>query len=71
MTAKAMLHSKDVNGLHCADLADVEILCKAGNNDYIVMTPEGIQCHALFNPFTGYFFADDLYRVVKGREAIE
>ena len=33
-------------------------------NDYIVLTPAGVKCHALFNPFTCYFFADDVYRVV-------
>ena len=68
---KAMLHSRDRDGLHHADLADVEILAKVGDNDYIVRTPEDICCHALFNPFTGYYFADDLYRVVASEEAVE
>ena len=35
-----------------------------GDNDYIVLTPDGIRCHALFNPFTGFYFADDVYRIV-------
>ena len=61
--AKAMLHSLDRDGAHRADLADGEILEKAGNNDYIVLTPAGVKCHALFNPFTGYYFADDVYRI--------
>lgn len=39
---------------------------EAGSNDYIVRTPNGILCHALFNPFTGYYFADDVYRIVPG-----
>ena len=47
--AKAMLHSRDMDGLHRTDLADVKILSVAGNNDYIVETPDGIHCHALFN----------------------
>ena len=63
--AKAMLQSVDKDGTHRAPLVDVEILNKVGNNDYIVLTPAGVQCHALFNPFTGYYFADDVYRVVK------
>ena len=46
-------------------LQDVEILEQVGDNDYIVLTPAGIKCHALFNPFTDYLFADDVYRVVK------
>lgn len=63
---KAMLHSRDRDGRHTADLVDVDIVEEAGSNDYIVMTPDGILCHALFNPFTGYFFADDVYRIVPG-----
>ena len=62
--AKAMLHSLDRDGTHQANLVEVEILEEVGNNDYIVLTPEGIMCHALFNPFTCYYFADDLYRIV-------
>lgn len=59
--AKAMLQSVDKDGTHRAPLVDVEILNKVGNNDYIVLTPAGV----MFNPFTGYYFADDVYRVVK------
>ena len=62
--AKAMLQSIDKDGTHRAPLQDVEILEQDGDNDYIVLTPAGIKCHALFNPFTGYYFADDVYRVV-------
>ena len=62
--AKAMLHSLDRDGTHRAELVDVEILEQVGNNDYIVRTPAGIICHALFNPFTEYYFADDVYRIV-------
>ena len=65
---KAMLHSRDRDGRHTADLEDVEILEEAGSNDYIVRTPNGILCHALFNPFTGYYFADDVYRIVPGKK---
>ena len=67
--AKAMLQSIDKDGTHRATLQDVEILEQVGDNDYIVLTPEGIKCHALFNPFTDYFFADDVYRVVKEEQA--
>ena len=61
---KAMLQSLDRDGTHRAELQDVEILEKVGNNDYIVLTPAGVKCHALYNIFTGYYFADDVYRVV-------
>ena len=63
---KAMLHSRDRDGKHTADLVDVEIVEEAGSNDYIVRTPDGILCHALFNPFIGYYFADDVYRIIIG-----
>ena len=62
--AKAMLQSLDKDGTHCVPLRVVEILKMVGNNDYIVLTPDGIRCHALFNPFTGFYFADDVYRIV-------
>ena len=61
---KAMLHSRDRDGLHKAPLVDVEILEELGSNDYIVRTPDGVRCHALYNPFTDYYFADDVYRIV-------
>ena len=48
--AKAMLHSLDRDGTHQANLVEVEILEEVGNNDYIVLTPDGIKCHALFIP---------------------
>ena len=67
--AKAMLQSIDKDGTHRAPLQDVEILEQVGDNDYIVLTPAGIKCHALFNPFTGYYFADDVYLVVKEEQA--
>lgn len=63
--AKAMLHSLDLDGTHKADLVEVEILNKVGDNDYIVLTPDGVKCHAIFNIFTNYFFADDVYRIEK------
>ena len=67
---KAMLHSHDQDGLHKAPLVDVEILEELGSNDYIVMTPDGIRCHALYNPFTDYYFADDVYRIVPDAEQL-
>ena len=66
--AKAMLQSRDKDGRHQVPLEDVEILEVAGDNDYIVRTPDGICCHALFNTFTGFYFADDVYRVISERK---
>ena len=63
MKVKAMLHSLDTDGCHRAPLQDVEILGKVGDNDYLVRTEAGVTCHALYNVFTGYYFADDVYRI--------
>lgn len=63
--AKAMIHSLDTDGTHRAPLQEVEILKKVGDNDYIVRTQAGVKCHAIFNIFTGYYFADDVYAIVK------
>ena len=40
---KAMLHSLDRDGTHRANLVEVKILEETGNNDYIVLTPDGIK----------------------------
>ena len=69
MTVKAMLHSLDQDGRHLAPLQEVELLDKVGDNDYLVRTPAGVTCHALYNVFTGYYFADDLYRIEPGTES--
>jgi hypothetical protein len=34
------------------------------DNDYLV-DYNGVMCHALFNPFVGRYYVDDLYGVVK------
>ena len=67
--AMAMLHSLDPHGTHEAELQPIKVLEEVGNNDYIVRTPAGVKCHALFNPFCGYWFADDVYRTVDDNES--
>ena len=44
--------------------AEITVLDKIGDNDYIV-DYNGIKCHALFNPFVCALFADDIYRRVE------
>ena len=39
---------------------EITVLEKVGNNDYIV-DYKGVKCHALFNWFTGAYYADDVY----------
>ena len=67
--ALAMLHSQDPHGTHETELQPIEVLEEVGNNDYIVLTPAGVKCHALFNPFCGYWFADDVYRTIDDNDS--
>lgn len=59
VVVKAMVHSKQA-------IESVTILDKKhGVNSYVVKTEEGIICSAIFNPFTGLYYADDLYGVIE------
>lgn len=61
MTVRAVVHSVE-------DVQDVELLKKTGDNQYLVKTTSGVTCTAIFNPFVGLYYADDLYGVVKTGE---
>lgn len=63
--AYAKLHSKDKDGMHTAPAEKVKIIRYNVNNDYIIETKDGIRCHAIYNPFVGYYFADDVYGIVE------
>lgn len=54
--AKAMVHS-----LKAQD--DVTILHENGSND-VVAEYKGIRCTAIFNPFVGMFYVDDIYGIL-------
>ena len=54
---KARIHSLD------GQLDDVEIIEKKGDNDYIALY-KGKKYHAIFNPFAGRFYVDDLYGII-------
>lgn len=57
---KAMAHIHSLNG----GLAEITILEKVGDNDYIV-DYKGVKCHALFNWFVYEYYTDDVYRRVE------
>lgn len=59
-TAQAHIHS--LNG----EMKDVTVLDKIGDNLYVV-DYEGTKCTAIFNFFTGSFYADDKYGVISER----
>lgn len=56
MKVKAMIHSQN-------DIRECEIVDKVGDNQYIAEY-RGIRCTAIFNPFTGLYYVDDIYGIV-------
>ena len=60
-TTQAYIHSLNQGRQTSTETAEITVLEKVGDNDYIV-DYEGVRCHALFNPFVCAFYADDLYR---------
>lgn len=62
--AMAKLKSKDPDGRHTAPAEEVKIIRYEGNT-VIVETKDGTRCRARYNPFVGYYFADDVYETVK------
>lgn len=60
MKVKAMIHSQK-------DIRDCEIVKKVGDNQYIA-DYRGTLCTAIFNPFTGLYYVDDIYGIVGDRK---
>lgn len=54
MVMQARIHS--LNG----EFDKVEILSEHGFNDVVVLY-SGIKCTAIFNPFAGCYYVDDIY----------
>lgn len=53
---QAMVHSLKA-------VADVTILEKIGDNQYVAEY-NGTRCTAIFNPFSGLYYVDDIYGVL-------
>ena len=64
MQVKAYINSlKDKeNNRHV--LGEATIIEKTGDNVYLAEY-NGVKCTAIFNFFTGYYYVDDVYGVVK------
>ena len=45
-------------------LSEATILKRLGDNDYLAEVG-GVKCHAIFNPFVGRYFVDDVYGIVR------
>ena len=57
---KAYVQSLNLGKMQPEVMAEVTILRKVGNNDYIA-DYKGVKCHAIFNWFVCEYFADDVY----------
>lgn len=56
--AQAMVHSKNTT-------ETIKVVEKTGDNKYIVETKDGVKCTAIFNYFTGLYYADDVYGIIQ------
>ena len=54
---KDRVHDRNVRG-------EAEIIKRIGDNQYLAEY-NGVRCTAIFNIFTGRYYVDDLYGVVK------
>lgn len=57
-TTLARIHSLD------GELRDATIIEKLGDNDYLAEY-DGVKCHAIYNPFTGRFYVDDVDAIIE------
>ena len=57
---RVMAHINSLN----REKAEVTVLEKVGDNDYIV-DYKGMRCHALLNWFVCEYYADDVYGIVE------
>ena len=55
-SVNGMIHSKNARG-------DFQIIDKVGDNQYIALV-DGVKCTAIFNPFVGCYYADDVYGII-------
>jgi hypothetical protein len=62
---KAYIHSLKDKKDNRHVLGEAVILEKIGDNQYLAEY-NGVKCTAIYNFFTGYYYVDDVYGVVKG-----
>ena len=59
---ECFIHSLKKDGQN--NLAEATIIKRLGDNDYLA-DYNGVKCHAMFNPFVGRYFCDDVYGIIK------
>ncbi len=63
MKVEAYIHSLKDNENDHHVLGEAEIIKKIGDNLYLAEY-RGVQCTAIFNPFAGRYFVDDVYGIM-------
>ncbi len=63
MKVEAYIHSLKDKESDRHVLGKAEIIKKIGDNLYLAEY-RGVQCTAIFNPFAGRYFVDDVYGIV-------
>ena len=63
MKVKAYIHSLKDHAHDRHVLGDAEIIQCIGDNHYLAEV-NGVRCTAIFNPFTGTYYIDDVYGVL-------
>lgn len=64
MKVKAYIHSLKDHEHNRHVLGEAEIIRRIGNNRYLAEV-NGVRCTAIFNFFTGAYYVDDVYGIVK------
>ena len=59
---ECFIHSLKKDGQ--SNLAEATIIKRLGDNDYLAEY-NGVKCHAMFNPFVGQYYVDDVYGVIR------
>ena len=64
MKVQAYIHSLKDHDHDRHVLGEAEIIKQIGDNRYLAEV-NGVRCTAIFNFFTGFYYVDDVYGVLK------
>ena len=67
MKVKAYIHSLKDQANNCHVLGEAEIIRSIGDNLYLAEV-NGVRCTAIFNPFAGRYYVDDVYGIVDAQK---
>ncbi len=70
MKVEAYIHSLKDRERDRHMLGEAEIIKCIGNNLYLAEY-DGVRCTAIFNPFVGRYFVDDMYGVLLNTEFVD